>query len=144
MKPRNKTTFIDQWMDLSKNLSWTWLKRKTGDNYRACCTVCRSDFDISNMGKSAIVSHEKGKKHIEAVRSSTGNNSKLKLSWVPESTMHGTTTNDTHSVHVVKEGNTHTHTHTHTSVLTPFSPISEVSVCLPMTKSQIPHVAMKP
>ena len=45
-----------------------WLEK--GINTRmARCSVCRQSFDVSNMGKSAVVSHAKGKKHLEKINS---------------------------------------------------------------------------
>jgi hypothetical protein len=73
MKPKNKTKFCEQWLDLSKHASWTWLQKKKEDDFRACCTICKTDFDVSNMGICAITSHEKGKKHVRAVSNATGN-----------------------------------------------------------------------
>lgn len=74
MKPKSETKFCEQWLDLSRHGSWTWLQRKKGDHFRASCTLCRTDFDIKNMGICAIISHEKGKKHQLALSSSVGNN----------------------------------------------------------------------
>jgi len=73
MKPKNKTKFCEQWLDLSKHASWTWLQKKKEDDFRACCTICKTDFDVSNMGICAITSHEKRKKHVRAVSNATGN-----------------------------------------------------------------------
>ena len=37
-----------------------WLKE-------ARCTVCGINLELSNMGKQALISHTKGKKHVDKV-----------------------------------------------------------------------------
>ena len=56
-----KCLFNERWFE---NSSYKlWLERDT-DKYKAKCKVCMKTFDVSNMGESALSSHEKGKKHI--------------------------------------------------------------------------------
>jgi hypothetical protein len=64
-KPKYKCRFQGKWLDKNSYPAWTWLQRVPGDDNKARCSLCRTDFDISNMGLSSIKSHEKGKKHIE-------------------------------------------------------------------------------
>ena len=63
MSKKYSTKFSDQWLDLGAHSTWTWLQKVPGDDTKARCTMCKTNFDVSNMGISAIVSHEKGKKH---------------------------------------------------------------------------------
>ena len=56
------TSFNDDWSELDEFKSW--LER--GINTKtARRSICKHSFDISNPEKSAIVSHSKGKKHME-------------------------------------------------------------------------------
>lgn len=43
-----------------------WIERGKSSG-QARCKVCSKDFDIQNMGESAVESHMKLKKHIDAV-----------------------------------------------------------------------------
>ena len=38
------------------------------DNHKARCIVCGLTFELSNMGKQALFSHSKGKKHVEKMK----------------------------------------------------------------------------
>ena len=38
------------------------------DNHKAKCIVCGLTFELSNMGKQALISHSKGKKHVEKMK----------------------------------------------------------------------------
>ena len=59
-----KCLFSERWFE---NLFYKlWLERNS-DKYKAKCRVCMKTFDVSNMGESALASHEKGKKHINIV-----------------------------------------------------------------------------
>ena len=57
-------SFNDDWL---KEQEWSlWLER--GSNVKtAYCKLCNHSFDVSNMGKSAVASHAKGKKHKEKI-----------------------------------------------------------------------------
>ena len=56
-----KCLFSERWFE---NPSYKlWLERDS-EKYKAKCRVCVKTFDVSNMGESALPSHEKGKKHI--------------------------------------------------------------------------------
>src|ERR1043165_9603990 len=97
--PKNVSTFNDQWLDRNRHASWVWLQRKNDNNRRAICTLCKTDFDIGNMGIGAIVSHEKGKKHIQALRSTercVGEVQQLQR-WLPTTSTTPCATNPTDS-----------------------------------------------
>ena len=53
--------FKDSW--LQDSAMSVWLKRASSQN-EAYCSFCKKTFDISSMGKSALLSHSKGKKHL--------------------------------------------------------------------------------
>ena len=38
------------------------------DNHKARCIVCGLTFELSNMGKQALISHSKGKKHVKKMK----------------------------------------------------------------------------
>ena len=46
-----------------------WLSASKKDVHSAHCKLCSRDFDIGNMGKSALFSHAKGKNHRAKVPS---------------------------------------------------------------------------
>ena len=58
------TLFNDDW--LKQDEFKLWLQKVNSKT--AKCTLCLQQFDISNMGKSAIKSHSKGKRHNEKLR----------------------------------------------------------------------------
>ena len=63
---KRSTSFNSNWLELDEFKPWL----EKGINTRtARCSVCRQSFDVSNMGKSAVVSHAKGKKHLEKINS---------------------------------------------------------------------------
>lgn len=67
MSKKYKTKFAQQWLDPTTHSTWTWLHEVTADSYKAGCKLCKSTFDVGNMGISSIISHEKGKKHATHV-----------------------------------------------------------------------------
>ena len=42
-----------------------WIAPVLGRSDRAHCVLCSVDFDVSNMGVAAVVSHKDGKKHSQ-------------------------------------------------------------------------------
>ena len=46
-----------------------WVSAVGGNNKRARCRLCRNDFDVSNMGTAALISHIEGKKHKQCAES---------------------------------------------------------------------------
>lgn len=55
--PKNKCSFQNKW--LSDERFSKWIKKK--DEETAECKYCQKEFNISNMGESALTSHIKGK-----------------------------------------------------------------------------------
>ena len=54
---KRNCTFNDDWL-----IEFEWVEK--GSSARtANCKLCHHTFDISNMGRSALTSHSKGKKH---------------------------------------------------------------------------------
>ena len=59
---KRKCTFNDDWLQIKEFESWL----DKGPNCSvAYCKLCQQSFDVSNMGRSALSSHAKGKKHKE-------------------------------------------------------------------------------
>lgn len=63
--PPGKCLFSDRWLQFSHYKDWLSRGR---DKYSARCTVCMREFDVSNMGETALRSHSKGQKHAELTR----------------------------------------------------------------------------
>jgi len=60
-----KTTFSAEWTNGKLNPEIApWIERVRTDPFAAHCSVCRVNFNLSNMGRTAVVSHMKGLKHI--------------------------------------------------------------------------------
>ena len=55
-----KCSFHDSW--LRKNDFKIWVRQSTVST-EAYCEICAKSFDISNMGRAALVSHAKSAKH---------------------------------------------------------------------------------
>lgn len=71
-KRKDKCIFNDKWLRDNRYSSWLHKANK----WRAYCKFCSKDFDISNMGISALDSHASGKKHSEIAKiriAGTGN-----------------------------------------------------------------------
>lgn len=66
---KNKTTFNYDWIDA--NISppeWNrFLKPVRTNKYQAYCTACSKTFELSNMGRQAVVSHFKSRLHHKNV-----------------------------------------------------------------------------
>ena len=61
--------FQDSWV---KDPSFSpWLKRSGSKNNEAYCTLCKKTIDYKSMGRSALVSHMKGKKHLSLASASS-------------------------------------------------------------------------
>lgn len=60
--PHRQTKFQHSWAS-----SFSWVK-PSDDCYNAKCTLCKSTFSIQSMGRQALVSHERCKKHQEQLR----------------------------------------------------------------------------
>ena len=62
-KVKNSCRFNDNW--LRDSLFKDWLRKDLETSRKARCTLCSKNFDISNMGVSALLSHQKGSRHIQ-------------------------------------------------------------------------------
>lgn len=59
-----KSLFNNDWCDKQLNPNWSiWLEPLEKNPYFAKCSACKKSFSLSNMGRQAIISHEKGPKH---------------------------------------------------------------------------------
>lgn len=68
MSTNKKTLFNSNW--LLKDTFKTWVAPVEKDRTSAHCKLCCKNFDLSNMGEQALVSHMNGKKHQKAYQSS--------------------------------------------------------------------------
>ena len=62
---RHRCQFNQKW--LLDSCSKTWITEAETSSM-AKCLLCRTSFDISTMGISALVSHQSGKKHKEVFK----------------------------------------------------------------------------
>ena len=62
-RSHGKTIFQISWLDDKRFKSW--LKRGQNPSEAVCMLCCNSKINIEKMGISALLSHAKGKKHIE-------------------------------------------------------------------------------
>ncbi len=58
--------FSDAWLEKEEYKCWLGPSPE-GSKRRANCRLCRKDFDIANMGESALKSHAQGAKHKRLV-----------------------------------------------------------------------------
>ena len=87
------TNFNSAW--LQEEQFKPWLAAVEKDNHKAKCTVCGLTFELSNMGKQALISHSKGKKHIEKMKYASKakqEQPQLKSFFLPKSTKDTTST----------------------------------------------------
>lgn len=64
-----KSVFNHDWCDKKLNPNWsTWLEPDEKDPCIAKCSACKKTFSLSNMGRQAIISHEKGPKHKKNIK----------------------------------------------------------------------------
>ena len=66
-KKHSVLSFQDEWLSDPAFRSWI---SKTKNAHEARCFLCKTNFDISIMGVSALRSHAKGKKHQARASSS--------------------------------------------------------------------------
>ena len=59
---KRKCTFNNDWLRIKEYESWL---DKGPNRSVAYCKLCQQSFDVCNMGRSALNSHAKGKKHKE-------------------------------------------------------------------------------
>ncbi|KAL3858038.1 hypothetical protein ACJMK2_012654 [Sinanodonta woodiana] len=55
--------FQDKW--LTNNAFKSWIRKDTSNSHGAFCQLCNKSIDLTSMGKTALTSHSKGKKHKE-------------------------------------------------------------------------------
>ena len=60
-----RTSFNPAWL---KEEFSSWIARVETDKHKARCTVCGINIKLSNMGKQVLISHTKGKKHLDKVK----------------------------------------------------------------------------
>jgi hypothetical protein len=69
MTSSRKTVFNNEWLAYQ---NWSsWLVRCLDNLHAARCKVCLKTFALSNMGKQAVISHEKSSGHIRNVKEVT-------------------------------------------------------------------------
>lgn len=88
IKPQKQCHFQEVWLGMPQFSDW--LKRVENNEYEASCTVCRTVFSLSNMGKNALRSHMDGKKHLQAT-SSAKKSSSLQCFFKPPTAVSSTT-----------------------------------------------------
>ena len=66
--PRNRCQFNQKWLIDSHFKTWI---AEAETSSMAKCLICGTSFDISNMGITALVSHQSGKKHKEVFKNHT-------------------------------------------------------------------------
>ncbi|GBM74428.1 hypothetical protein AVEN_39220-1 [Araneus ventricosus] len=58
-----KCIFNNAWLEMPAYKMW--LQRNVSDVHSARCTICYKNFSVASMGKSAVKSHAKSRKHID-------------------------------------------------------------------------------
>ena len=59
------STFQSEWLDPIINPSFaSWTRQLAKNSSSVFCFYCKKTIDISTMGKQALLSHEKSKKHM--------------------------------------------------------------------------------
>ncbi|XP_018904920.2 uncharacterized protein [Bemisia tabaci] len=71
MKPKH-TRYQISW---SLDPALYWAVADTASVHNARCSLCNTSISLSNMGKQALLSHAKGKRHVSAVSAQTLSNS---------------------------------------------------------------------
>lgn len=56
-------------------IQFPWVKSVPANKHSAFCIWCLTIIRIDNMGRSALESHEKGKKHLAKLKSRNSNTS---------------------------------------------------------------------
>ena len=56
-----------------KRCQKSWLRRDNKNSNKVFCLACNKTIDLNVVGKSALVSHMKDKKHEEYVKNLQGN-----------------------------------------------------------------------
>ena len=61
MKKKYISKFNPEWIKMK--MYRIWLKEVEGNDASAYCTLCKVEFDLGSMRKSALDSHGRGTKH---------------------------------------------------------------------------------
>lgn len=64
-----KCKFQDDWLEVP--LFNGVIEKSKNNNFAAFCTLCCKEINLSNMGKPALMSHLRGKKHLVRVAAKT-------------------------------------------------------------------------
>ena len=64
-----KCHFQSEWLTNEKYSAW--IQSILSDRSKARCSFCKTEFDDSNMGVSAVDSHTTGKKHTQFASATT-------------------------------------------------------------------------
>lgn len=73
-----RTVFNLEWTDECLNPQWArWIQPVKNDPYKAYCRFCLKTFTLSNMGRQAILSHERSAKHKKII---DGEKKQMKIS----------------------------------------------------------------
>ena len=105
MKMAKLTYFGCDWTNETLNPNFSlWVQEVKDDKTKATCTVCRKTFSLSNMGSTALKSHEKSEKHKKNAASVNDRQIKITNAFVNTSKFESTSVspafkqNDTSSV----------------------------------------------
>jgi len=64
----SRSLFNCDWMDKTLNPDFSsWIKPVPSNRFQAHCTVCHKNFELSNMSRSAVVSHLKSASHVRKI-----------------------------------------------------------------------------
>jgi len=62
--------FNVKWLENDEYKQWIVMGQS---KFKAKCTLCRKEIDISNMGEGALKSHKKSNKHLDLETKMAGN-----------------------------------------------------------------------
>jgi hypothetical protein len=71
MSKTKRTTFNNDW--LADDHFSSWLKPVVQNKYQVFCILCRKTIELSNMGRQAILSHQKSAMHCKSTQGRTVN-----------------------------------------------------------------------
>jgi len=64
----SKTMFNSEWMDITLNSDISsCIKPVPSNRFQAHCSVCHKNFELSNMGRGAVLSHMKSVSHMKKI-----------------------------------------------------------------------------
>ncbi|KAJ8882810.1 hypothetical protein PR048_014624 [Dryococelus australis] len=59
-----RTVFNELWLNSKMSPEFVGWLCKGPDTCHAYCRACKKSFELGNMGLQAVISHAKGKKHV--------------------------------------------------------------------------------